>query len=51
VHSRIEVAWRDAGVFALAQLLDHGEHFLLGPHGPVRGLATRYHFEVVGKAA
>ncbi len=32
-------------------LLDHVEDSLLGPHGSVIGLATRYHFEVVDKAA
>ncbi len=30
VHSRLESAWRDSRRFALAQLLDHGQHFLFG---------------------
>ncbi len=38
------------GVVALL-LLDHVEDSLLGPHGCVIGLATRYRFEVVDKAA
>jgi len=29
VHSRIEVSWRDGRRFALAQLLDRVQHFLL----------------------
>ncbi len=28
MHSSIEIAWRHGGGFALAQLLDHGQHYL-----------------------
>jgi len=41
VHSRIEVAWRDGRGLALAQLLDHGQHFLHGQAGCVMTLTTQ----------